>query len=156
MPRRFWMLGEAVESCQPWRPCSTRPTLPSAKSARSQRDGAALWVLRRCAGEESPPGLSVASGPCTTPNGAPTYVIVFTSSSTKFQVSQAPGALRLAGSNRDETSPCGLLDESHLTGQQNSLDTNVIARKPAPKAKFQVRKGIAGQLKIELDHSLSR
>ena len=48
----------------------------------------------------------------------------------------------MAGSNRDETSPCGLLDESHLTGQQNSLDTNVIARKPAPKAKFQVSSNI--------------
>ena len=57
-----------------------------------------------------------------------------------FQISQAPGALRLAGSNRDETSPWGLLDESHLTGQQNSLDTNIIARQPAPEAKFQVRR----------------
>ena len=56
----------------------------------------------------------------------------------KFQVSQAPGALRLAGSNRDETSPCGLLDESNLTVQQNSLDIDSIARKPAPEAKFQV------------------
>ena len=56
----------------------------------------------------------------------------------KFQVSQAPGALRLAGSNRSETSPCGLLDESNLTFQQNSLDIDSIARKPAPEAKFQV------------------
>ncbi len=59
-------------------------------------------------------------------------------SEARFQVSRAPGALRLAGSNRDETSPCGLLDESNLTFQQNSLDIDSIARKPAPKAKFQV------------------
>ena len=58
----------------------------------------------------------------------------------KFQVSPAPGALRLAGSNRDETSPCGLLDESNLTVQQNSLDIDFIARQPAPEAKFQVSK----------------
>ncbi len=57
---------------------------------------------------------------------------------SEFQVSQAPGALRLAGSNRDETSPCGLLDESNLTFQQNSLDIDSIARQPALEAKFQV------------------
>ena len=56
----------------------------------------------------------------------------------RFRSVQPPAALRLAGSNRDETSPRGLLDESHLTGQQNSLDTNVIGRKPAPEAKFQI------------------
>ena len=70
----------------------------------------------------------------------------------KFQVSQAPGALRLAGSNRDETSPWGLLDESHLTGQQNSLDTNIIARQPVPEAKFQVSRtpGCAALGRIKL------
>ena len=76
------MLGEVVESCNAWRPYSARPTLPSAKSARSQRDGAALGILRRYADEESPPGLSVAGAPCTTPNGAPTYVTGFANSST--------------------------------------------------------------------------
>ena len=68
MPRRFWMLGEAVESCQACRPWATRPTLPSAKIARSQRDEAALGVLRRCADEESTPWLSLVGAPCTTPN----------------------------------------------------------------------------------------
>ena len=77
------MLGEAVESCQACRPWATRPTLPSAKSARFHSDGAASRVLQRCAGENSPSGLSVAGVPCTTPNGAPTYVTVFMSSSTK-------------------------------------------------------------------------
>ena len=83
MPKRFWMLGEAVESCQARGPWATRPTLPSAKSARSQRDGTALGVLPRCAREESPSGLSVAGAPCSTPNGAPTYAAVSVSSSTK-------------------------------------------------------------------------
>ena len=79
------MLGEAVESCQALRPWATRPTLPSAKSARSHsRDGAALGVLRRCADEESTSRLSVVGAPCTTPNGAPTYITVFTNSSTYF------------------------------------------------------------------------
>ena len=77
------MLGEAVESSQACRPWATRPTLPSAKSARSYRDGAALGGLRRCADEESTAGLSVVGAPCTTPNGAPTYITVFTNSSTK-------------------------------------------------------------------------
>ena len=82
MRRRFWMLGEAVESCQACRPWATRPTLPSTKSARSLRDGAASGVLRRCADEESAPRLSVVGAPCNTPNGAPTYITVFTNSST--------------------------------------------------------------------------
>ena len=75
--------GRVVPGRWPW---ATRPTLPSAKIARSQRDGAALRVLRRCAGEESPSGLSVADAPCTTPIGAPTYVTVFTKSSTKMSL----------------------------------------------------------------------
>ena len=54
------MLGEAVESCNAWRPWATRPiptkSGPSAKCARSRRDGAALGVARRCADEESPTG----------------------------------------------------------------------------------------------------
>ena len=79
------MLGEAVESCQACRPWATRPTLPSAKSARSQRDGAALGVVRRCADEESTPWLSVGGAPCSTPNGATTYITVFTNSSTKLR-----------------------------------------------------------------------
>ena len=81
------MLGEAVESCQARRPCAPRPTLPSAKNARSQSDGAALGVLPRCADEDSPPGPVRRRRALhyPTPNGAPTYVIVFTSSSTKDQ-----------------------------------------------------------------------
>ena len=61
-----------------WSPCSTRSTLPSAKNARSYRDGAAPGVLRRCADEESALRLSIVGAPCTTPGGAPTYVTVFT------------------------------------------------------------------------------
>ena len=78
------MLGEAVESCQALRPWATRPTLPSANSARSHRDGAALGVLQRCADEESASRLSIVGAPCTTPNGAPTFISIFANSSTKL------------------------------------------------------------------------
>jgi hypothetical protein len=80
------MLGEAVESCNALRPWATRPTLPSAKCARSRRDGAASGVVRRCADEESPTGMSVAVAPCSTHNGATTFVTVFMSSSTKQSI----------------------------------------------------------------------
>ena len=73
------MLGEAVEWCQAQRPGTTRPTLASAKSTRSSRDGAAKAVERRCATEESPVHRRV---PCSTPYGAATDIAVFMKLST--------------------------------------------------------------------------